>query len=324
MRNSSAACFLYRFQRLQLGVGLVQPLQLFHEEVEAVEVFCAPPLAPLAHGLFRRPKKHGSVGETKLPLLVLYPRRIFNFYNGRKWIALNVDFLVDVGYTTNVAISLQFDGHIEAHRLKQRFGSFFLQKQELAGLQEVSSVFFGRNAVHFSFRVCTGHLLHIRYGKTVSLGTQIHSSQYWLPVLRFVSSEHNNASLLGLAFQHHRRILQNLGDLFDLCQRHLRMLMQNRFDFVTLHVDVALNGAQPLQHRSRAAEGEPLPFRRAGLAPCVDFAAEFFPQGVTYLVVSAVFTQLYPCSLNSVVVMEHGSKQVIVHAFVDISADVGE
>ena len=67
----------FLLQCFQLGIGIFQPLQLFHKDVEAVEVVYAPPLAPLAHGLLRRPEKHSSVGEAKLPLLVLNLTGIF-------------------------------------------------------------------------------------------------------------------------------------------------------------------------------------------------------------------------------------------------------
>ena len=50
-------------------------------------------------------------------------------HHGGKRQALDVDILLEIRYTANIAISVQFNGHREAHCLKQRSGSFLIQEK---------------------------------------------------------------------------------------------------------------------------------------------------------------------------------------------------
>ena len=54
-------------------------------------------------------------------------------HHGGKRHALDVDILLEIRYTANIAISVQFNGHREAHCLKQRSGAFLIQEKHIAG-----------------------------------------------------------------------------------------------------------------------------------------------------------------------------------------------
>ena len=134
-----------------------------------------------------------------------------------------------------------------------------------------------RSSLAFRFRVCAGHFLHPVYNKAFPSRQEIHRRQNWPSVLRLVCPQHHKAVGPGFAFQHHSWVLQNLGDLFNFRQRHLRVVLQDLSDLVPLHVNVALDGPQALQHRPCAAQGKAHALRHIVLYPAVDLVREILP-----------------------------------------------
>ena len=140
---------------------------------------------------------------------------------------------------------------MEAYFRKQTSGSFFVQKHHVAVLEERPGV--------VVLRVCAGHLLHVVQKEPTLFRAKVEHAQDGSPVLDLQCAKEDHSAVAPCAapgvpaFQDQHRVLQDLRDAPDLPQRHLRVVVQDLADLVPVHVDVALDRAQALQHRSRAA-----------------------------------------------------------------------
>ena len=197
-----------------------------------------------------------------------------HFYHGRKWHAFYVDRTALIGYTTYIAIPQKPLGrYCKPSCAKKRDGSFFVRIYHIALLNKCHWVILGVSAVH---------LLHIVHNKAVFSWAQVHDGHHRLSILRFRKSKTHKPAIrsrfpASFTLQNQCRILQNLGDLFNFRQRHLRVVLHDLFDLVPLHVDVALDGTQSLHHRPRATQGKSHALRHVILHPAVDLVREILP-----------------------------------------------
>ena len=97
---------------------------------------------------------------------------------------------------------------MQAHCLKQRYGSIFVHIEQFAAAQIIETV---------SALVCAVNLLHIVYDNAVLHRTQVKYCHYGFAVLSEKLAEHREASILSTstlagAFSYDDRIIQHFGN----------------------------------------------------------------------------------------------------------------